>query len=823
MRSSKKGSWSFASASPSRPVAQTNFFGAPSGGLFGAPAQQPAPTPRPPSPTPLQKTTVQIQAATAAPAGQSHGNAKPMEETSESEPEPSPVGSPRSWGPPPTMGGQTKGFADDATLGEYAECSHALLEILKDLHSTGIQNELDLPKIVVVGSQSVGKSSLIESMSGVVLRFQYDASGKLRNEMREVPFGAVIYDKDEVTERLERAQLAILNPSARSESFLSGDYEPTAETLTFSANCVCVRVAGPNVPDLYFYDLPGVIANVSDGGKEADIELVDKLAISYVSRPNCLVLLVITCDSVLTKVDRIQPGDEDRWLKILRGEELVLRNGWYCVKQRGPKELESGVSWEDAKTQEQAFFTTEAPWCDLGDSLSGRVGSEALSSELGRTLSKLVSRELPKIQAQVITQLSEAKASLAKLAPLNVEQPQTEVIRLLQEFNRSLTKHIDGVPPAIPAFDKPSQDSDNAPADGLMNTLNTSYDKFRHRIRDTAPHFKPWSSKRQTKEGEADPMAGIKLDDDILGASSARVFYLDEVMDLAQRSRTRELPGNFPFSVKEALINQSTRSWRDIATECFQEVWDRMVEHVNRLIEDHFGRYTRGGLKVDVQAIILSHMQELAKAAMQKVEGLVQTEDAPYTQNDHYFFDYRTKLLLRYKAAHRKSKSQSSVIQSLQDHDLSRKPQRSTDAQTQWQNINEVLSGLATIGIPGIIATDLIKLLPDDNMGPAFEIMAEVRAYFQVAYKRFSDNVPKQIDTDFVRGITKNLDVVLLSRMMNNLTETRCREYLEEPPEIVGKRKELEARIKRLQAAKDRLLEFNQSYDQGFLRASFDA
>lgn len=61
-----------------------------------------------------------------------------------------------------------------------------LLDILKDLHSTGyapkrvhkertkltqfppsIQDELDLPQIVVVGSQSVGKSSLIESMSGV--------------------------------------------------------------------------------------------------------------------------------------------------------------------------------------------------------------------------------------------------------------------------------------------------------------------------------------------------------------------------------------------------------------------------------------------------------------------------------------------------------------------------------------------------------------------------------------------------------------------------------------------------------------------------------
>ncbi|KAG8976719.1 hypothetical protein FRB90_009037, partial [Tulasnella sp. 427] len=291
----------------------------------------------------------------------------------------SPMGSPRSWGPPPATEGMTQGFSKDATLGEYAQRSRALLDILKDLHSTGIQNELDLPKIVVVGSQSVGKSSLIESMSGVhypatelgnvcpmecrlqqasswscqvVLRFQFDAAGKQLAEMREIRFGSVIFDKDEVTERLERAQLAILNPSIKSDSFLNEDVQSTPDSLTFSANCVCVRVAGPNVPDLYFYDLPGVIANVSDGGQEGDIELVDKLAMSNVSRPNCLVLLVITCDTdfenqkagrlvlkskdsslkdrtvgVLTKVDRIQPGDEDRWLKILQGEELVLKNG----------------------------------------------------------------------------------------------------------------------------------------------------------------------------------------------------------------------------------------------------------------------------------------------------------------------------------------------------------------------------------------------------------------------------------------------------------------------------------------------------------------
>jgi hypothetical protein len=43
--------------------------------------------------------------------------------------------------------------------------------------------------------------------------------------------------------------------------------------------------------------ISGIIANVGDGGNEGDIKLVEKLAQSYISRPDCIVLLVISCES----------------------------------------------------------------------------------------------------------------------------------------------------------------------------------------------------------------------------------------------------------------------------------------------------------------------------------------------------------------------------------------------------------------------------------------------------------------------------------------------------------------------------------------------
>ncbi|KAG8683673.1 hypothetical protein FRC09_015929, partial [Ceratobasidium sp. 395] len=51
----------------------------------------------------------------------------------------------------------------------YGTKQRKLLDLINRLHNTGIQSDIDLPQICVVGSQSAGKSSLIESISGIKL------------------------------------------------------------------------------------------------------------------------------------------------------------------------------------------------------------------------------------------------------------------------------------------------------------------------------------------------------------------------------------------------------------------------------------------------------------------------------------------------------------------------------------------------------------------------------------------------------------------------------------------------------------------------------
>ncbi|KAL4247786.1 hypothetical protein AB1N83_014132, partial [Pleurotus pulmonarius] len=202
-----------------------------------------------------------------------------------------------------------------------------LLDLLNKLFNTGVQADVDIPQIAVIGAQSAGKSSLIESISGitlpraagtctrcptecklsssattwscvVTLRFTTDVNGQTLGQPRTIIFGPAITDKSDVEERIRRAQRAILNPSTSYQTFLNGDDEdlPKSE-LTFSTNCVTLQISGPDVADLSFCDLPGLIASVGAGGNSNDIQLVESLVTSYISKPSCVILLTVACET----------------------------------------------------------------------------------------------------------------------------------------------------------------------------------------------------------------------------------------------------------------------------------------------------------------------------------------------------------------------------------------------------------------------------------------------------------------------------------------------------------------------------------------------
>ena len=53
----------------------------------------------------------------------------------------------------------------------YAKNATRYIEILNELRSMGAQSAVDLPTVVFCGNQSAGKSSLLEAISGIQVKF----------------------------------------------------------------------------------------------------------------------------------------------------------------------------------------------------------------------------------------------------------------------------------------------------------------------------------------------------------------------------------------------------------------------------------------------------------------------------------------------------------------------------------------------------------------------------------------------------------------------------------------------------------------------------
>lgn len=95
----------------------------------------------------------------------------------------------------------------------------------------------------------------------VSLRFISDEYGTPLNDICVEQFGDPIFTRTDVTDRIRRAQRAILNPNTSCFDFVDAeDGELQENELTFSANYVCLEIRGRDLADLTFVDLPGMFS-----------------------------------------------------------------------------------------------------------------------------------------------------------------------------------------------------------------------------------------------------------------------------------------------------------------------------------------------------------------------------------------------------------------------------------------------------------------------------------------------------------------------------------------------------------------------------------
>lgn len=223
-------------------------------------------------------------------------------------------------------------------------------------------------------------------------------------DLEDFPFG-LIRNKSQVPYVLRLAQMATLNPSQPYENYLPGSANPDLENqVEFSPNIIRLDISGPGLPNMSFYDLPGVISVHELAEDQYLVDLVKNLVMDYIQDHNCINLLTLPMTDdpsnsnasvlirrakaeartvgVLTKPDRIQHGESlAQWVQILENKRFLLGLGYFVVKNNPDPVVDHPI----ARTEEDEFFRNP-PWSTGLKQFRNRFGTLQLQAFLSDRL-----------------------------------------------------------------------------------------------------------------------------------------------------------------------------------------------------------------------------------------------------------------------------------------------------------------------------------------------------------------------------------------------------------------------------------------------------
>uniref|UniRef100_A0AAQ5YT63 Interferon-induced GTP-binding protein Mx n=1 Tax=Amphiprion ocellaris TaxID=80972 RepID=A0AAQ5YT63_AMPOC len=316
---------------------------------------------------------------------------------------------------------------------QYEERVRPCIDLIDSLRSLGVEKDLALPAIAVIGDQSSGKSSVLEALSGVALprgsgivtRCPLELKMKRKREGDEWS-GKINYkDHEELIE----------DPADVEKMIRAAQDEMAGVGVGISDDLISLEIASPDVPDLTLIDLPG-IARVAVKGQPENIgDQIKRLIEKFITRQETISLVVVPCNvdiattealkmaqqvdpdgertlGILTKPDLVDKGTEDTVVEIVHNEVIHLKKGYMIVRCRGQKEISEKVSLMEATEKEQAFFENHAYFNILYS--EGHATVPKLAEKLTLELVHHIERSLPRLEEQIEEKLAQTQAELDK-------------------------------------------------------------------------------------------------------------------------------------------------------------------------------------------------------------------------------------------------------------------------------------------------------------------------------------------------------------------------------------------------------------------------
>lgn len=321
-----------------------------------------------------------------------------------------------------------------------------------------------LPSIAVVGGQSSGKSSVLESIVGK--DFLPRGSGIVTRR----PLVLQLIKIDEGREYAEFLHL----PRKRYTDFTAVRKEISDETdretgrsRQVSTVPIHLTIHSPNVVNLTLIDLPGLTKVAIEGQPESIVQDIENMVRSFIEKPNCIILAIspanqdlATSDAikisrevdpngertfgVLTKIDLMDKGTDA--VEILEGNSYRLRFPWIGVVNRSQADINKSVDMIAARRREREYFANSPEYRHLAH----RMGSEHLGKMLSKHLESVIKSRIPGLQSLINKTVAELEAELSRLGkPIATDQGGKlyMIMEISRAFDQIFKEHLDGVRP----------------------------------------------------------------------------------------------------------------------------------------------------------------------------------------------------------------------------------------------------------------------------------------------------------------------------------------------------------------------------------------
>ncbi|KAL6851810.1 P-loop containing nucleoside triphosphate hydrolase protein [Trichoderma novae-zelandiae] len=302
-----------------------------------------------------------------------------------------------------------------------------MIEIRSILQKVGQSSSLTLPSIVVIGSQSSGKSSVLEAIVG------HEFLPKGLNMVTRRPIELTLVNTpDSAEEYGEFPDLGLRKIS---------DFSSIQRTLTelnmavSEAECVShdpihLTIYSRNVPDLSLIDLPGYIQVVGQNQPLQLKQKISELCDKYIQPPN-VILAISAADvdlansaalrasrrvdprgertiGVITKMDLVDPA---RGAAILNDKQYPLRLGYVGVVSKAPHsqglfKMGSSDLLATIAKNEKSYFSSHP--LEFGPEAGVNVGTLNLRKTLMRVLEQTMSSSLQSTSDAIRQELEEA-------------------------------------------------------------------------------------------------------------------------------------------------------------------------------------------------------------------------------------------------------------------------------------------------------------------------------------------------------------------------------------------------------------------------------